>query len=234
IPPPPTPLKELRLGVPRAFFCDPLDNEVGRLFDAFLAALRAAGVALVDVDLSGAKALNDRAGMAITGFELRHDIPGYLRAHDLAVDLDALIAQIASPDVRQMFALRADISEATYRAAIEGDRPALQKLYADCFRAHRLDALIFPTTPLPAPRIGEDATTTLNGKPVPTFPTVARNTGPGSVAGLPGLALPIGLTPAGLPVGVELDAAIGGDDRLLAAALALEPVAPATPPPDAL
>ncbi len=231
VPPTPTPLKELRLGVPRQFFCEPLDGEVARLFDAFLGELRNAGVTLIDVDLSAAKTLNDRAGMAITGFELRHDIPTYLRAHDLALGLDELVAHIASPDVTQMFALRADVTEAQYRAAIDTDRPALQKLYADCFRAHRLAALIFPTTPLPAPEIGEDATTTLNGVTVPTFATVARNTGPGSVAGLLGLALPIGLTRAGLPVGIELDGPIGGDGDLLAAALALEPIAGPLPAP---
>jgi len=230
-PPTPTPLRELRLGVPRQFFCEPLDGETARLFDAFLAASRRDGVTLIEVDLGAAKALNDRAGMAITGFELREAIPAYLRAHALTFDLDALVAQIASPDVRQMFAIRADITPAQYRDAMATDRPALQKLYADCFRAHRLAALIFPTAPLPAPPIGDDAATSFNGRQAPTFATVARNTGPGSVAGLPGLALPIGVTRAGLPVGIELDGAIGGDETLLAAGLALEPLAEPTPPP---
>src|SRR6185437_16162877 len=81
VPPTPSPLKELRLGVPRQFFCDPLDNEVARLFEAYLDELRRGGVTLVEVDLSAAKALNDRAGMAITGFELRQAIPSYLRSH---------------------------------------------------------------------------------------------------------------------------------------------------------
>ncbi len=229
--PAPRAIRDIRLGVPRQHFCEPLDDELARLFDAFLDRLRAAGATPIEVDLRAAKPLNDSAGMAITGFELRHEIPAYLRTHGLSFGLDALVAQIASPDVKRMFAIRADITEAAYRAAIETDRPALQKLYADCFRHRGLTALIFPTTPLPAPKIGEDDATLLNGAPVSTFPTVAHNTGPGSIAGLPGVAVPLGLTQAGLPVGVELDGPIGGDADLLAAAMTLEAIAGPLPAP---
>jgi indoleacetamide hydrolase len=229
--PTPRAASALRLGVPRKHFCEPLDDELRRLFEAFLDRLRAAGATLVEVDLGAVKPLNDSAGMAITGFELRREIPAYLRAHGLTLSLDALVTQIASPDVKRMFAIRADITEAMYRAAIETDRPALQKLYADCFRRHDLTALIFPTTPLPAPKIGEDETTPMNGQAVPTFPTVARNTGPGSVAGLPGVAFPLGMTQAGLPAGIEIDGPIGSDADLLAAGMALEAVAGRIPAP---
>ncbi len=224
-------MSDIRLGVPQKHFCDPLDVELARLFDAFLDRLRAAGVTLIEVDLGAAKALNDSAGMAITGFELRREIPTYLRSHGMTFGLDALVAQIASPDVKRMFAIRADITEAMYRAAIDIDRAALRKLYAECFRQHGLTALIFPTTPLPAPKIGEDDTTKMNGQPVPTFATVARNTGPGSVAGLPGVAFPLGMTQSGLPVGIELDGPIGGDADLLATAMTLDGIAGPVPAP---
>jgi indoleacetamide hydrolase len=231
-PPAPRGMRGLRLGVPRRHFCEPLDAELDRMFGAFLDELRAAGAVLVDVDLSAAASLNGRAGMAITGFELRTDIPDYLRRRGLPFGLDALVAEVASPDVREMLKVRANVTEAAYRAAMDADRPALQKLYADCFASHGLAALIFPTTPLPAAPIGDDTTTAMNGETVPTFPTFARNTGPGSVAGLPGLALPIGLTRSGLPVGVELDGLAGSDGDLLAAGLALERIAgPLAPPP---
>jgi indoleacetamide hydrolase len=230
-PPTPRALRDIRLGVPRKYFCEPLDAELGRMFGKFLDALRAAGVTLIEVDLSAVQPLNDRGGMAITGFEARGDLAAYLREHGLDLDFEHLVARIASPDVKALFEMRRGVTEDIYRAAIESDRPALQKLYADCFRQHGLTALIFPTTPLPAAKIGEDETTPLNGTPISTFLTFIRNTGPGSVAGLPGISLPIGLTQAGLPVGIELDGPIGGDGDLLAAALAVETVAPQLPPP---
>ena len=48
---------------------------------------------------------------------------------------------------------------------------------------------------------------------VPTFFTFIRNTSPGNNAGIPGLSLPVGLTKAGLPVGMELDGPAGSDPR---------------------
>ena len=71
----------------------------------------------------------------------------------------------------------------------------------------------------------------LNGKPAPTFVTFVRNSGPGSVAGIPGLSLPSGMTVAGLPVGIELSGPAGGDRRLLAIGAAVEALLPRLPPP---
>jgi mandelamide amidase len=113
-------------------------------------------------------------------------------------------------------------------------RAALQESYRRYFREKNVAACLFPTTPAPAAKIGEDRTMPVNGKPVPTFPTYIRNTDPGSVAGLPGLSLPAGMTAAGLPVGLELDGPTGSDQRLLAIAAALETLLPKPPPPPGL
>jgi mandelamide amidase len=69
------------------------------------------------------------------------------------------------------------------------------------------------------------------GAPVPTFDTMIRNTDPGSNAGLPGLSLYAGMTPGGLPVGLEIDGAIGSDPQLLAIGLAIEAVLGSAPVP---
>jgi hypothetical protein len=100
--------------------------------------------------------------------------------------------------------------------------PQLQAAYRDHFRRKQIEAIVFPTTPLPAAPIGDDETVLLNGQRVPTFFTFIRNSSPGSVAGIPGISLPAALTDAGLPLGIELDAAEGADARLLAIALAVE------------
>jgi mandelamide amidase len=94
--------------------------------------------------------------------------------------------------------------------------------------------MIFPTTRVPAPRIGEETSIEVRGAQVPFESAIARNIAPGSSAGLPGLVLPVGLTAAGLPVSLELDGPSGSDRALLALGASLEPVfgpMPA-PPPD--
>jgi hypothetical protein len=115
-------------------------------------------------------------------------------------------------------------------------RPKLQETYRRYFAQRGVAVMIFPTTPLPAAKIGEDDTVVLNGMPVPTLATYIRNLGPGSTAGIPGMSLPAGMTKAGLPVGIAIDGPAGSDQQVLAIALALErgrhrhaPMPPAAP-----
>jgi len=103
-------------------------------------------------------------------------------------------------------------------------RKLLQINYASYFADKQVDAMLFPTSPLPARPIGEDETVLLGSEQVPTFFTFIRNTDPGSNAGIPGISIPAGLTRSALPVGLELDGPHGSDARLLAIAQAVESV----------
>ena len=145
----------------------------------------------------------------------------------------------ASPDIQQAF--RSDvlpgganfITEPVYAAARDRYLPALRRLYQEYFARTRVTAMIFPTTLVPAPRIGEENTVEVRGKALPFETVVARNIAPGSTAGLPGLVLPVGLTHAGLPVSIELDAPAGHDRQLLSLGLAVERVLGVTAGPPA-
>lgn len=143
---------------------------------------------------------------------------------------------VASPDVQFVFSnfVVGDkkMPVEAYEAALGVFRPQLQALYAETFATNRLDALVFPTTILAAPpKEGSGETVDLDGTQVPTFQTYIRNTDPGSNAGIPGLTLPIGLTEAGLPVGLELDGPAFTDRSLLAIGLAMEALFGTLPPP---
>ncbi|MDA0273422.1 MAG: amidase family protein, partial [Proteobacteria bacterium] len=107
--------------------------------------------------------------------------------------------------------------------AMDVHRPAMRHIYGKVFEENRLDAIVFPTTPLPARPIGGDETVMLNGEQVPTFPTYIRNTDLGSNIGAPGISLPCP-TNSTLPVGIEFDALPGKDRVLLALARAAEAV----------
>ena len=105
-------------------------------------------------------------------------------------------------------------------------RARMQMLYAELWKKHNVEALIFPTVVVPPRPIGHDDTIELNGRQVPTFPTHIRNTSPASVAGIPGLSLPAGLSKSGLPIGLELDGPAWKDNRLLSIGLAVEKLLP--------
>ena len=230
-----TPLAGLRIGIPASFWAG-LDADVAAVADAARARLAAAGVRFIDVDIAGLAALNEKVSFPVALHEPIADIPAYLAATGVSgIGVAQIAAQIASPDVKGAFgAIQADALGAGYADAIGVSRPRMQVLYADYFRASQLEAMMFPTTVATAAPIDIAAGSgkfMLDGKLVDTFATFIRNTDPGSNAGIPGLALPAGMSRSGLPVGIELDGPLGSDRRLLAIGLAFEAVLGKLPAP---
>jgi mandelamide amidase len=223
----PAKLKGLRLGVEKGYFWKGLERETEQLSLAALDKMKAAGVELVEVEMPGLADLNNKVSFPVALYEANVDLAKYLKKYGIPLDVKGVAAKIASPDVKGIFdgmvvpGAPKPMPVGAYQAALK-TRPSLQKLYADTFAKNRIAALVFPTTPLPAAPIGDDQTTKLDGKDVPTFPTFIQNTDPGSNAGVPGLTLPIARTQAGLPLGMELDGPAGSDRKLLAIGLALE------------
>jgi aspartyl-tRNA(Asn)/glutamyl-tRNA(Gln) amidotransferase subunit A len=107
--------------------------------------------------------------------------------------------------------------------------PAGAYLAAQAFRARfsaqaralfeTVDVVLAPTTPFPAPRIGQREEL-VDGAPVPTQSYLGVYTQPLSFAGLPVLTVPVATD--GLPLGVQLVAAPHADATLLALAARLE------------
>jgi Asp-tRNA(Asn)/Glu-tRNA(Gln) amidotransferase A subunit family amidase len=229
----PAQLKALRFGVPRRHFWEGLDSELEKICESALRQLADAGIVLVEVDMSEEAKLDGEAGFPIALYETVADLNVYLAEHEVGLDYAGLVAKVASPDVKgilQSLLGGGAVPAAGYRKALD-QRKALQNIYRRHFRENDVVAVVFPTTPAPAVKIGEDETFLLNGRAVPTFPTFIRNTSPGSVGGIPGISLPVGMTAAGLPIGLEVSAPPGNDQALLALAAALERLFPPLPAP---
>jgi mandelamide amidase len=232
-------LRGLRLGVVRDYWFKDLDPEVQRITGQALARLQDAGAVLVEGTMPGLARLIELTTEPVQNHDVRRELARYLRAYGATVSVDELIAQ-ASPDIRTVF--RSDVlpggpnvtSDRAYGAARDRHLPALRRLYRDYFAGAGVAALVFPTTLVPAPLIGEETTvTTLDGRTLPFEVAVARNIAPGSTAGVPGLVLPAGLTQAGLPVALEFDAPAATDRALLALGLRLQTTLGPLPPPGA-
>jgi indoleacetamide hydrolase len=232
------PLSGKRLGIPAAFWGG-LDRDLETVVKAARAKLADAGIVLVDVDMPGLFEQNAKVSFPIALHEPIADFPAYIKASELVdgtITLADIAGKIASPDVKGAFgAITADAFGAAYQDAITVQRPALQQMYEAYFRDNNLDGILFPTTVAPAPLIDEvkgSGEMSINGgAPVPTFDTMIRNTDPGSNAGIPGLSLFAGMTPGGLPVGLEIDGPVGSDAKLLGLGLSIEAILGSAPPP---
>jgi indoleacetamide hydrolase len=229
-------LEGVRLGIVRDYWFTDLDPEVERLTDLALARLKAAGAQIVETQLPGLASIIDLTTDAVQNHDVRIALARYLKEYGAGVDFDTLVAR-ASPDIQRVF--RSDVlpgganfvTEPVYAAARDRHLPALRRLYQDYFVRTRVAAMVFPTTLVPAPRIGEESTIEVRGRPLPFETVVARNIAPGSTVGIPGLVLPVGLSHGGLPVAIEFDAPAGTDRALLALGLSAERVLGTLPAP---
>lgn len=223
-------LQGLRIGVPRLPFWRDLEPELEHVAKRALAELRKAGVELVDIELPMLNDLNANASFPVVLYEFVRDMREYLKDRKRDVSLEELIAAVRSPDVRGAVGtllIGGGIPEDVYKNALRA-RVQMQALYKQTFELHRIEALVFPTTPRTASLIGEDETVELNGVQCPTFGAFIRNTDPGSNASLPGVTIPIGLAHK-LPVGLALDGPVDSDRRLLAIAEAIQSALPPAP-----
>ncbi len=233
----PANLKRVRLGLAKDFLAN-LDADTQAAFDDALAKLKGAGVTLVDVQMPKLMELNGAISFPVALYEAHDDVVKYLKHTGTGITLPQLAEAIASPDVkgtyqglvipRKLPGPNNTVVDAkpVYEAAIKTARPALRKLYADTFKQHKLDALVFPTVPKVAMLANAESSS------VPTFLAVIQNTDPGSNAGVPGLQMPIALGASSkLPIGLELDGPVRSDRRLVAIGLALEGVFGRLPPP---
>lgn len=215
---------DLSLGVPRALFCEALQADVSVAFEQRLAALRTMGVRIVDVDLPGLEeATTQMRGVVVHEFATL--LPDYLRVAGIASQ--DFLCGVMTPSVREIaaMALSGKTDGAVWQDAVSIWRPRLREIYAACFTVHRIDALIFPTTPVVACTLsGGGQMIVCEGRELPAFPTWVRNVDAASCAGIPAISLPCGRDREGLPVGVELDAPPGQDRRLLAIARCVESI----------
>lgn len=105
-------------------------------------------------------------------------------------------------------------------ASFARSRAALNARLADAFREQRLDAMIYPTMPFPAPRAVDD------------WPDIRTPLGYGNWLGIPEVSVPSGYGTDGMPGGnLSFVGIPGSDARLLALAHSYEQVSQRFRPP---
>jgi aspartyl-tRNA(Asn)/glutamyl-tRNA(Gln) amidotransferase subunit A len=201
--------RRARVGWPRDYFFERLAPEVARALDEARQLLTARGVEFVDVNLPLLEAAN-RASLPIALAEAYqfHRQAGYFPAR----------AGEYTEDVRARLERGAAITAADYLDALAACRCSTGE-----FRAcgEQIDALLVPTVPIVAPRVGE-STVMLAGAQEDLRAALLRLCRPANLWGAPAISIPCGATPAGLPIGMQWIGFEGREASLLWLALQFE------------
>jgi len=220
-------VKGTRIGVPRAFVTEGVDEEVRRAYEAALEALRASGATLIDVDLPHAKYAVPVYYLVCTAEAssnlARYDGVKYGYRSPAAKDsLKEMYSRTRDegfgPEVKRRimlgtYVLSAGYYDAFYLKALQV-RTLLRRDYDEAFG--RADVVAMPTMPTPPFRLGEKASDPLQMYLGDIF-TVSAN-----LAGLPGISVPCGFSTDGLPIGFQLTGRMFDEATLLRVADAYE------------
>jgi aspartyl-tRNA(Asn)/glutamyl-tRNA(Gln) amidotransferase subunit A len=227
-------IRGLKVGIPAEYRLDGISGEIDALWEKGIDILRGRGAEVVDVSLphsryalatyyiiAPAEASSNLARYDGVRFGLRVEAPS----------LDEMYERTRGEgfgaEVRRRILIGAYVLSAGYYDAYYLKAQKVRALIAEDFRKafESVDVLLTPTAPSDAFAIGEkmDDPITMYLNDVFTVPT--------SLAGLPALSLPAGLSGRGLPLGLQLIGRPFDEVTVLRAAAALEADVGFTPLP---
>jgi aspartyl-tRNA(Asn)/glutamyl-tRNA(Gln) amidotransferase subunit A len=193
--------KALRVGVPRAYFFDDLDDEVRAAVEQALVVIRTLVAEIHELHI---EVTTDRTVQAAESFAYH-------------ADHVAKTPELYQPETLRRIRSGENISAVEYirrRRGLDQERRQARDFFAD------VDLLVTPATPIPAPAIAD-----LKKDPGSLRPAelrLLRNTRPFNVWGLPAGSVPCGFTKGGLPIGLQIAGPHWREDLVLRLAHAYE------------
>ncbi len=215
----------LRLGVPEEYFGPGLDPDVKALVQAGIQVLEEAGAKTVPIHLPHTKYALSTYYILCTAEAssnlARYDGVRYGQRQE-EKDLRKMYAksrfmgfgeEVQRRIMLGTYVLSAGYYDAYYHRA-QCVRTLIRKDFEDAFQS--VDLIVAPTSPVAAFKLNERLQDPLSMYLADIY-TLAVN-----LAGIPGLSVPVGLTPVGLPVGLQLMGSWFDEPKLLTAAQILE------------
>jgi aspartyl-tRNA(Asn)/glutamyl-tRNA(Gln) amidotransferase subunit A len=228
-------LKRKRFGLPKRFIAEMVHPDTQKVMDETVRQIQEMGGIVREIDIRHID-LADRSDTNIVRPEAVYLIEAYLKRFDpnatvgkyldqMGADVSGILgSETGTPESRP---IPAHVYVKTLREECEKMRAGFKEAMSD------LDALLLPTTPFPASKVGEDlAAGSGSERRKNIFQMYVRNCVPLSVVGYPAISVPAGYSRIGLPIGLEIVARPWEEDKLLAIAYAFERGAKVRKPPD--
>lgn len=203
--------RKFTLGIPKEFFLEVMSEEVYFLFHQTMRTLEKLGAKLKEVSIPLLKETED-AGSQIAWPEATH-------YHQQAGWFPARAADYGE-DVSSRLAIGAKVSATTYLSALDLREKFIRQFHLALTDA-KVDAIVYPTSPIAAPRIGQESIR-IGDADHSTRALLLRNNRPANLAGVPAISVPCGFTPDKLPVGLQFLGAAADEHLLLQIARAFE------------
>jgi aspartyl-tRNA(Asn)/glutamyl-tRNA(Gln) amidotransferase subunit A len=205
-------LDGMRVGIVEEFKSFPVQPGIAAAFEATLRRLERLGARIVPISaplLGRAPAINNAIVPPETAAQHQRWQADWFKGSEIRYgdDVSALMAKGAAvPGTATLLAQR--------------DRIELRQQLSSAF-SEKVDILVAPTVPMTATR-PDQVTVDLGGKEYGMIDSIIQFLCGFSLAGVPTLALPVGLADDGLPVSVQIVGPHLHDARVLAVGLALE------------
>jgi aspartyl-tRNA(Asn)/glutamyl-tRNA(Gln) amidotransferase subunit A len=220
------PAEGLRIGVPAEYFAEGLDPEVRAAIEKGIAALKTAGCVIKPISLPHTKYAIPTYYLVATA-EASANLARFdgVRFGHRTAEQENLQAMYCNsrdegfgPEVKRRILLGTYALSAGYYDAYYKKAQQVRRLLAEDFsRAFaEVDAIVTPTSPVPAFKLGEKADDPLSMYLADIYTVTA------SLAGICGVSVPCGTTEAGLPVGMQVLAAHFNEGTAFCVARAVE------------
>jgi len=219
-------VKGLRIGVPREYFVEGIDNEVASAVRQAISVFKGLGASIIDISLPHTE-------YAVSAYY----IIGPAEASSNLARFDGVHYGYRSPDSGDMvdmyirsrsegfgseakrrillgtYCLSAGYYDAYYLKALKV-RTKIKEDFDKAFKS--CDLIVTPTSPTAAFKIGEKANDPLAMYLSDIF------TIPANLAGLPGISIPCGFSSGGLPIGLQIMAGPFAEETIFRAAYTFE------------
>jgi aspartyl-tRNA(Asn)/glutamyl-tRNA(Gln) amidotransferase subunit A len=201
-------LKGARIGVPRALLGEGVDADVRARVEEAIEAYRALGAEVVDIELPHAKysiavyyiiataeASSNLARYDGVRYGYRTEDPFDLQQMYRRTREEGFGVEVKRRIMLGTYVLSSGYYDAYYLKA-QRVRTLIRRDFLEAF--DRCDAVLTPTTPTPAFRLGEKTDDPLSMYLSDIYTCMAN------LAGVPGVSVPCGLSASGLPIGFQL------------------------------